>query len=101
MNRQLYIVDGKPHRFCDCSPRAGVCQRGGERQLHTTELSRCLVPSEDVVLASPALGYVLVEIATINELCERIKGLIAAGSADARSIADVATLLLVATLPRG
>lgn len=42
------------------------------------------------------LGYVLVELGHINELCERLKGLVNAGSADAKSLAADASRLLEA-----
>lgn len=46
----VYLVDGKPHRMCDCDPMKGDCPRGNERQLQTTQFSRCLVPAEGVVI---------------------------------------------------
>lgn len=42
------------------------------------------------------LGYVLVELDAINNLCGRLKALIDAGSADAKSLAADAALLLEA-----
>lgn len=92
----IYVVDGKALRLCDCPLREGRCPRGVERELHTTEFSRCLVPAEGVVLASPTIGYALVEIATINNLTTRLKALADAGSADAKSLAADAALLLEA-----
>ncbi len=47
------------------------------------------------------LGYVLVELDRINHLIARLKALVDAGSADARSIASDAALLLGATVRHG
>lgn len=40
----VYLVEGKPHRLCDCDPRKEHCARGAKRTLATTEFSRCLIP---------------------------------------------------------
>jgi hypothetical protein len=40
----VFMIDGKPHRTCDCSPSINKCARGLPRTLLTTEFSRCMVP---------------------------------------------------------
>lgn len=40
----VYLIDGKPYRQCTCPRREGKCPRGVERNLETTQLSRCLIP---------------------------------------------------------
>jgi hypothetical protein len=38
------LIDGIPHRPCDCPKDQGKCARGFPRTLLTTEFSRCMVP---------------------------------------------------------
>jgi hypothetical protein len=40
----VFLIEGKPHRPCDCSPSINKCARGLPRTLLTTEFSRCMVP---------------------------------------------------------
>lgn len=51
----IYLVDGKPHRICDCPKLEGKCPRGVERSLQTTQLSQCFVPAPDVLIAGSAV----------------------------------------------
>lgn len=46
----VYLIDGVPHRPCDCDTMKGECPRGAKRQLQTTQLSRCFVPATGVVI---------------------------------------------------
>jgi hypothetical protein len=39
-----YVIDGVPHKVCDCPKLDGKCARGLPRTLLTTEFSRCMVP---------------------------------------------------------
>ena len=48
----VYLLDGKPHRFCDCDPMVQTCAKGGTRSLQTCGFGRCLVPAPDVLVAS-------------------------------------------------
>lgn len=52
----VYLVEGKPHRFCDCSTREGKCPLGVERNFATTDLSRCLVPAPDLIVSTDGAG---------------------------------------------
>lgn len=47
----IYLVNGSPHRLCDCSPYKGDCPKGVKRTLATSDLSRCLIPAPDVMMA--------------------------------------------------
>lgn len=47
-----YLIDGKPHRVCDCDPHKGPCAKGFERTLLTCELSRCFIPAPDILRAA-------------------------------------------------
>ena len=40
----VFMIDGRLHRTCDCSPSINKCARGLPRTLLTTEFSRCMVP---------------------------------------------------------
>ena len=51
--------------------------------------------------SAPPLGYVLVELDRINTLTERVKALALAGSADAKSLAADAALLLDSQVRHG
>lgn len=55
----IYLVDGKPHRICDCPKLEGKCPRGVERSLQTTQLSQCFVPAPDVLIAGSAVPEAL------------------------------------------
>lgn len=55
----IYLVDGKPHRICDCPKLEGKCPRGVERTLQTTQLSQCFVPAPDVLIAGSAVPEAL------------------------------------------
>lgn len=46
----VYIIDGKPHRVCDCSLHEGRCPIGVKRILQTTHLSQCLIPMPDAII---------------------------------------------------
>lgn len=54
----VYLIDGKPHRECDCPKLEGKCPRGVERALQTTQLSRCLIPAPDVMQCFTLSTYV-------------------------------------------
>lgn len=45
----IYIIDGKPHRLCDCDERSEICALGVKRSLQTCGFSRCMVPALDAV----------------------------------------------------
>jgi hypothetical protein len=40
----VFMIDGRLHRTCDCSPSINKCARGLPRTLLTTEFGRCMVP---------------------------------------------------------
>lgn len=48
----VYLIDGKPHRFCDCDPMVQTCAKGGTRPLQTCGFGQCLVPAPDVMLVA-------------------------------------------------
>lgn len=92
------------------APKAGYPRRG----CHITVEDECDAGAESVVAwdieqaeidmlraalsatSTVPLGYVLVELDAINNLCGRVKALVEAGSADAKSLAADAALLLEA-----
>lgn len=49
----LFLVDGVPHRRCDCDPLKPECRLKRTRTLLTTEFSRCLVAAPEVVVLAP------------------------------------------------
>lgn len=55
----IMLVNGKPHRLCDCDPHKGECPRGIKRTLATTDFSRCLIPAPDVLIAGTAVPEAL------------------------------------------
>lgn len=54
----IMLVNGKPHRLCDCDPHKGECPRGIKRTLATTDFSRCLIPAPDALIAGSAVPEV-------------------------------------------
>lgn len=46
----VYLIDGKPHRICDCNTMSPACPKGRLRTLQTCGFSQCLVPAPDVIL---------------------------------------------------
>lgn len=46
-----YMIDGKPHRICDCDEASQVCPMGRKRELQTCGFNRCLVPTGETVIA--------------------------------------------------
>ena len=46
----VYLIDGKPHRLCDCSRDTPHCPRGSKRNCQTAGYNQCLVPAPDVIL---------------------------------------------------
>ena len=72
----IYLIDGKPHRICDCPEFASTCPRGVPRPLQTCGFGRCLVPATDVLLSA------LPEVVTLHpnvdgqdfyELCQQYR----------------------------
>jgi len=49
----VFLVDGMPHRRCDCDPHKPECRLKKGRTLLTTEFSSCLVPAPDIVVIAP------------------------------------------------
>ena len=47
----VYLIDGKPHRICDCARMSATCPRGVKRPLHTSGFGQCLVPVSDALIA--------------------------------------------------
>ena len=45
----IYMIDGKPHRECDCSFDTSQCPRGNARSLQTAGFNRCLIPADNVL----------------------------------------------------
>lgn len=48
----VYLIDGRPHRMCECDNRSTTCPRGATRALQTAGYNQCLVPAPDVMLVS-------------------------------------------------
>ena len=44
----VYLIEGKPHRECECDQMGQLCPRGFERSMQTCGFARCLVPVADV-----------------------------------------------------
>lgn len=44
-----HVLNGVPHKVCDCNAHKGPCKLGRERTLITCELSRCIVPDSVIV----------------------------------------------------
>lgn len=52
-NGPVYLIDGKPHRECDCDTMTNVCAKGRvTRSMQTCGFSRCLIPAPDAVITS-------------------------------------------------
>lgn len=64
----VYLVDGKPHRICDCDTMSQACPRGRKRELQTCGFSQCLMPAPDVLVASAQSETASLGEAAIREL---------------------------------
>jgi hypothetical protein len=53
----VYLLDGKPHRLCDCDPFKETCRLGRKRTLATAEFNRCLLPAPDVLIAGAPVSH--------------------------------------------
>jgi len=63
----VYLIDGEPHRVCDCDPMSQTCGRipGHKRTMQTTGFAKCVVPAPETIVTSaipqatrcPACGY--------------------------------------------
>ena len=57
MNSTICLIDGKPHRACDCETE--VCARYRDlRTMSTAGFNRCLVPANDVFITHCPQGRV-------------------------------------------
>jgi len=53
----VYMIDGKPHRPCDCPQMEPTCQRDGhQRYGMTCGYATCMIPAPDVVTTVRAEG---------------------------------------------
>lgn len=52
--KATYLIDGKPHRECDCSANTATCPRGRERTCATAGFNKCFLPALDVLIAQTA-----------------------------------------------
>lgn len=51
----IYMIDGKPHRVCDCQQLEPICPRDGhQRTAQTCGYAGCFVPAPDVVTTQRA-----------------------------------------------
>lgn len=48
----IYMIDGKPHRECDCDQFSQTCPRGRKRDMMTAGFNRCVVPAPDAVVSA-------------------------------------------------
>jgi hypothetical protein len=46
----IYMLDGKPHRECDCSFNDSICPLGRIRSCHTAGFNRCMIPADNVIV---------------------------------------------------
>ena len=57
----IYMIDGKPHRPCDCDESVEMCPRGVKRALMTCGFARCMVPAPDVIRSETASRESVIE----------------------------------------
>jgi hypothetical protein len=50
----IYIINGKPHRECDCPFNSNGCPLGNARTMLTAGFNRCMLPAENVIVAGAA-----------------------------------------------
>lgn len=51
----VYLIDGKPHRMCDCDESSEACPKGRKRGLMACGFDRCMVPAAEVLVAGPGI----------------------------------------------
>jgi hypothetical protein len=56
----VYMIEGKPHRACDCDESSQICPFGIKRELQTCGFVRCFVPAPDAWTAVPDITVAVI-----------------------------------------
>lgn len=66
----VYLIDGKPHRLCDCDQMSPTCPRGVKRSHQTCGYGQCFVPAPDVLMALGTASETASDTARLDFLAE-------------------------------